>query len=122
MSKFDYVENKARMKSAAVRTMCSKIQPERINSDMSNIAKNLNVKSSKIIFKRKTSGSHERVQTAGGTHKRSIEIPHPHEQSSEGTGATPDHSPMRTRLGDTAQGSASAYKSKSKVKYSRTRT
>ena len=111
------------MKSAAVRTMCSKIQPERINSDMSNIAKNLNVKSSNVIFKRgKNSGSHERVQTAGGPHKRSIEIPHPHEQSSEGTGATPDHSPMRTRLSDAEQGSASAYKSKSKVKYSRTRT
>ena len=64
MSKFDYVENKARMKSAAVRT---KGTTNRINSDIGNIAKNLNVKSSNIIFKReKNSGSHERVQKVGG--------------------------------------------------------
>lgn len=59
MSKFDYVENKARMKSAAVRTIG---MADRINSDIGHIAKNLNVKSSNIIFKReKNSGSHERV-------------------------------------------------------------
>jgi len=84
------------MKSAAVRTIGT---TDRINSDIGHIAKNLNVKSSNIIFKReKNSGSHERVQKVEGQNKRSIEIPHPNEHSSEGTGATPDHSPMITRL------------------------
>ena len=82
------------MKSAAVRTK-TKPASNRINTDIGNIAKHLNVKSSNLIF-RKASGSHDRGQAA--QIKRSIEIPRPNDQSSEGTGATPDHSPLRTRL------------------------